>query len=77
MHTEQSDLFKILQISDIPGEAESFRIVSSVDVDVISGSRSQILYSREPWFFIHAEPNIIGKVYILFRNKNDHFVKNV
>jgi len=53
MDTEQSDLFKILQISDILGETERFRILFPLGADVISESQSQILYSKAPLVEVH------------------------
>ena len=53
MDTEQSDLFKILQVSDNLGETEGFRIVFPLDADIIFDSQSQILYSREPLVEVH------------------------
>ena len=71
METVKPDICKILQMNDILGESERFRIVFPLVVDVISRSHHRYSYQGSFWFTFcfskHRQAQ--WENYIWFRNK--------
>ena len=68
METVKPDICKILQMNDILGESERFRIVFPLVVDVISRSHHRYSYQGSFWFtffFFQAQTSTMGKLYLV------------